>query len=896
MRQKTRSRLGKIAVLIASAILLVNFGSFIGRSMVRAADDDLTNIATFELVDMYKVVGNDHVTLIGSTPSSLEYGETLYAHLKWRFQDGVTVTPGAVYEYHLPTGITFSSMNGMLKNGNDNVGTYNINNTTITISYFDDGPDGPGTVFCAGNNRISELTFSGIIQKSDTGDQYVQSTDIAFAGGPDPVTINLTPPPNGTSLSVNKDNRTLISDSDHRYEYVANVISVGTNTNVLVRDWTTMGMYIDAATLGIYSDAACTVPYTGNYTLDWADADGFGYTIASMADGETIYFKYQVTIDNAMYDPATAAALVGDSNAYGPGGYKGHVNNTMTVISDTSPQKVDYNDIGTYSVYMDKFHERTDTANGTISWTIYLYGIPSSFSNGYIIDTLPDNSIYVDGSLYVNYWGDEHTSSVQVVPLGNGQIKFVLGDDILNYLKTVNNANCQITYSTKITEQHSASVVYTNSAELFYSGDRKDTAAANTAFQLPPVINKVGLYDDATAPDAFFTVSINPLALNLDTGDDVLTLVDQFPDTYDLQVASVSITRADGTAISSESYSYDEATKILTLNLEDRIPYTITYRATVNRRVGTQLDASNSTNTITLTDVATVSPGSYHFDCLVVRSAGSASSNNPDAAILNVIKHEEGDTTAVLQGAQFTLTAMNIGSSNTLTAGAAVVQTTNANGTTSFEVEREKIYMLTETLAPTGYELDENIYFYAFADTSSTIPSTVTYNGQTYTVTVIESDRASRDVYFADEAATVNIVDPTTPTTPTNPAVGGTTNNTTPTTTTEPTTGSSTPAATTAPAETTAAAEAVTASPTVPVSTGETDPNEVNGAGRGMATSESEEAAVTTATTTGAVTSTGESLSHARILGVLTIFVSFLFLILIRWERKEGMYEGNKYI
>jgi cobalamin biosynthesis Mg chelatase CobN len=102
-----------------------------------------------------------------------------------------------------------------------------------------------------------------------------------------------------------------------------------------------------------------------------------------------------------------------------------------------------------------------------------------------------------------------------------------------------------------------------------------------------------------------------------------------------------------------------------------------------------------------------------------------------------------------------------------------------------------------------------------------------------------------------------------------------------------------TPTTATTTAEPTQATEAVNA---VPASTGDIDPNAVNGAGRGVTTTQAEDTAVTATTTTGAVTSTGESLSHARILGVLTIFVSFMFLILIRRERKEGMYEGNKYI
>lgn len=888
MRQKTRSRLKRIALLIASAILMVNFGSLIGLNTVRAEGISLTDVATMELVSLYKKVGNDTIPLLGDDPGSLDYGETLYAHLKWTFPDApnrVEISVGTEYTYELPTGITFSTLSGDLLNDQEVVGTYNIANRSITIVYSDDEA---GNNFVSGQGRNTELTFSGVITLADTNNQYLRSTTLNFNGIGER-TIALVPPADPTTLEVNKDRRDDISTStEHRYRYTAYVTSHGQNNNVVINDWTSQGLYMQADTIRLYSDFDCQTPYTGA-TQVWSDTTGFKYTVPSMADGETIYFRYEVVVDNALYNRADAAASFS--------GYHGNVTNTLEAFSDTSAVIRDYNDIGTYSVYINKYHARTDVDNGTITWQIFLYGIPDNFNNGYVIDTLPDNNTYVEGSLNVIYWGDDYTSSVQLEQLDNGQLKFTLGSDVIDYLKNISGANCVITYTTKITEQHSSYVIYENRAVAYYNGDPVDEATADTGFTMPPIITKRGVYNDATAPNAIFTLTINPLALNVDTADDILTLNDQFPDTYDLQVSSVTITRNDGSPVTTESFTYNETSKILTLNLLDKTAYTITYRATVNRRVGTELNANNSTNTVTIEDVTPVISGSTSFECQVVRSAGSASSYNPNIATLNVIKHEEGDTTNVLQGAKFTLTAMTVGSSGTVTAGSAVVQTTNANGIASFEVDREKIYMLTETLAPTGYELDENIYFYAFADTNSTLPATVTYNGHTYTVTIIESDRVSRDVYFADEASAVAIVDPTTPTEPTVPATGETTAAATPSETTTPSAAgvaeTTTPTTATTTAEPTQATEAVNA---VPASTGDIDPNAVNGAGRGVTTTQAEDTAVTATTTTGAVTSTGESLSHARILGVLTIFVSFMFLILIRRERKEGMYEGNKYI
>lgn len=864
----------------------MNLGSLITESKVLADSTDLTTVATMELLDLYKKdTNNQNVSLLGDNPASLNYGETLYGTLKWTFPDAPqgTVTPGQEYTYILPTGISFSSMSGNLMKGSNPVGTYTISGTSITVIYSDDSY---GQEFCNGNNRWSDLTFSGKITKENTEDQFVTSTTVNFNGIGER-TIGLIPPAAPTSLDVNKDTRDDISSpGEHRYRYTAYVISHGENNNVVINDWTSQGLYMQASTIRLYSDDSCTIPYNGA-VQNWADTTGFKYTIPSMSDGQTIYIRYEVIIDNALYDRNTAEANFP--------GYHGNVTNTIEALSDTSSRAIDYNDIGTYSVYMNKYHGVDTVIDGTINWEIYLYSIPDSFNSGYIIDTIPANTEYVDGSLYVNYWGDDHTDAITVERISDTQIKFNINDpDLLYYLKNVSGANCLIAYKVRILHQTSLTATYDNSAVLYFDGNVVDTARADASYEMPPILVKTGLYDDASAPNAVFNVTVNPLSLDVDQSQDTLTLSDTLPDVYDLQVSSVVIERIDGQPLTSESYSYDEATRVLTINILDGSSYNITYRATVNRRIGTQLDENNSTNTISITGVNPSITGATYFNCQVVRSSGSASSYNPNIATLNVIKHEEGNTTAVLGGAQFTLTEMNISSGNTVTAGADIIKTTTSSGIASFDVEREKIYMLTETLAPTGYELDENIYFYAFADTGSSLPSTITYNGQTYTVTIIESDRVSRDVYFADEASAVNLVDPTTPTAQPDPA-------TAPSETTTPAVagavGSTEPTTTATPAETEASEVQTTDSVgNVPVSTGDADPNDVNGAGRSMTTPQSEESAAVVTTTGAAVTSTGESLSSARILGMLTIFVSFIFLILIRWERKEGMYEGNKYI
>ncbi len=894
MRHTLKQHLKRLAVILAASMFIVNILSSVDQNTVLADGENLTDIATINLLEFYtKDENNQHVSLLGSNPPLVAYNaDQLFACIEWTFPDDpnrATIVLNNRYAYSLPTAISFTDFSGPLEDGDNTVGQYEITNNTLYITYTDQA-------FCDKNGRESRVTFSGIIEGDTSSSNLATEIEVAFPEINPPVTVHMFIPPDN-HLDVNKDTRSVVNETEPRYRYTARVTSYGNNTNVVVNDFTTMGLYIDTNTIEFFSDAECNTPYTGTVTENSLDSGGFTYTFASMSDGESIYIRYDVTIDSRLSSADTAAAFVGTSGAYGPGGYHGNVTNTIRAKCDEYPRyhTIDYNDIGTYRVYMNKYHKSTDANTGIISWTIYIYSIPDSFNDGYIVDTLPANTEYVPGSLNVNCYGDDYTSAVPIDTSVEGQITFDINDAyIMNYLKTVNGANLQITYSTRITQQVNDTEIYTNSAELYFGGNRVDAAAADTSFTMPPILNKVGKYDDSTAPYATYTVTVNPLELNVDAavGHNTLTLTDIFPETCDLQVNSVAITRNDTNALTTETYSYDESSRTLTIELLDNTAYTIRYRALVNRRVGTPLDASNSTNEISIPNMSPAISDSTYFQCLVMTSAGAASAYDPDIATLNVIKHETGDTSALLAGAQFSLTPMTVGTANRVTAGTAVTKTTGTSGTVSFAVARETVYMLAETRAPSGYEADEDLYFYAFANDPSTLPSTVIYNGRAYNVTIIESDRASRDIYFANDVATAAGASTTPPATPpatppedppaTTPAATVQSVTTTPT---EP--ASTTPAATT-PTETTAAPEQVATvaapantntDPTASTASDEADPNDVNGAGRNRASGEA---------STTALASTGQRISFSNIFGVLIVFASFQILTYLRYDRRRA--------
>ena len=62
--------------------------------------------------------------------------------------------------------------------------------------------------------------------------------------------------------------------------------------------------------------------------------------------------------------------------------------------------------------------------------------------------------------------------------------------------------------------------------------------------------------------------------------------------------------------------------------------------------------------------------------------------------------------------------------------------------------------MLTETIAPEGYDTNKDPQFYVFSTSGATYPSSVTYDGTEYTLTVIDSGKISYDLYYGNVKAT----------------------------------------------------------------------------------------------------------------------------------------------
>ena len=730
-------------------------------------------------------------------------------------------------------------------NGTRDIGDYEIVGNKIRLNYTD--PD-----FCAEESRQGHLAFSGSVERNPDGTTDPADIPFTFEGIAD-ITVHVEPPVSGAYLTVDKVFQ-VVDEDEHIYNCRIPITATGAQNNIVVRDTMWPGMELYGGYPVIYSDAAYTTEFTDHTAFETEAGDGrtFSCTINHLANNQTVYMIYQVKVDDAMYNNASGNALVeaggytGPDNYY-PNGYEGTIPNRVTVTSDEAQQPASK----TTEIYGSgysfvKWYARpigSELDRGHLRWQLYINKInDNSITSGYIVDTIPANNSFDADSVMV-YSGDDYSGynvweqvTITTETVGDvTQIRFEFTDEMIEDLKTVANG-IYIEYTTHVDSQTVDTEHYVNTANLYYNGELNSTRAADTYYTKPAEVDKSGIYNATTAPAAQYTIEVNPAAMDLDPNSNTLTLTDTMGSALDLDTSSV---RVNGAIPSADSLTYDPATHTFTLSLQDQTSYTVTYNAIVNLVPGATLDDTNAVNTCALSGVATNGgDGSYTLFSRVYDNSASSSSII-GRATLNIIKHDTSSTADLLSGAVFTVSEATLGASNEVTATAYTTGTTDANGRISItDLTRGTCYMIVETSAPSGYQLDSTPRFVIFSDSASaTYPSTVTYNGTTYSVEIISNTRASFDLYIGNAAEQPQEPEPTEPTEPTE-----TSETTAPTETSETTQPTET-SETTAPTETSETTQPTETSET----TAPTESSETAAPSETTAPSESSEATETAA-------------------------------------------------
>ena len=813
--------------------------------------------------------------LLTAADPTITYGDEIICELDWSIPDGFALTTDDILVYDLPSVMDFEQKSGPIVNGSDVIGDYEIVGNQIRLNYT-------SADFCAEHERQGHLAFSGSVEKNPAGTTEPDDILISFEGIAD-ITVHVVPPVSGAYLTVDKI-FTPVDETNHIYSCRIPITATGDQTNIKVSDTMWPGMELYGGFPVIYSDSEYNNVFSDHtaFAFDGGDNRTFSCTIDSLADGQTVYMLYQVQVNDAMYDSAAGNQFVEDNNYTGDGnyypwGYEGTVSNRVTVTSDEAQQPA----TKTTEIYASgysfvKWYARpvgTELDRGVLRWQLFVNRINDSVSSGYIIDTLPTNNSFMPDSIWV-YSGDDEvllnasdyvTATTTVTASGETEVRFDFSEELLSKLRTV-NTGMYIEYTTHVDSQTATEEHYTNTARLYYNDSLNSERAADTYYTKPAELEKVGTYNASTAPYANYTVYVNPAAMDLDPNNDTLTFTDTMGSALDLDTSSI---RVNGVAPSADSMTYDPATHTFTIDLQDSTAYVVTYSAIVNLAPGSTLDDTNAVNTCALTGVVTNGgDGTFTINSRVYNNSASSSSIIGQVT-LNVVKHDDTSTTSLLAGATFELSEAALNGNEVTSVTSVSSHTTDANGRVDFNsLTKGVCYMITETDAPDGYQLDQTPHFVIFAENSrSTYPATISYNGTVYNVEIIASTRASYDMYISNTAEPTPAETTPTETTPAETTPAETTpaettpTETTPSETSATTSESTTTTTTTSESTTVTTSESTTT--TTSESTSESTTTTISATSRetttATTTSESTAAsvdAITATTTTAAATTT----------------------------------------
>ena len=674
-----------------------------------------------------------------SSSKEVTYGDNIIVTIDWAFDDRTSITTNDVFTYQLPDKITFNTVTDKdIVDGNKVVGKFSIIDNKIYIQYSDN-------TFCDQNQRQGSLSFSGCIDDDGKGNKPEEEVTIEFPGAVN-LTVHMVPPTENAKVSVSKKIKdTDTSIRDHIYDCYIAIKSKGKNNNISFYDEMYPGMSLYSKP-EYYTDENYSEPLDEGRLTDSTKAPGtsvreINSVIDTMNNEDVIYVHYQVKVDPAMYEWESAKEYVsngGFGNFY-PNSYIGKVPNRAVVKSDEDPEEhTSWADVITLRGSFDKWANGNVKNDGLLNWQIILYSIyGSDYSKGYIRDVLPAHTSIVPSSLHAKTSNGEISGGITVEEepdsaTGDTVVRLVFSKDVMDYLKSDENADVLIEYQTKVDEQEEDTKRYYNVAEIYYDGVSLMTASNDMNYTKPEALTKNGKYNNATAPDAEYEIVINPAALDLDPNSDVLYLEDVMSSSYELVAGSINVSPA------ADDFAFDASSNKMTFTLKDSTSYKITYSARMTLPLGTDLDSSNSGNDAKLYSKNKVlKETSKSFSGKVLKAAGSSvSTKNPGTIYLT--KHDADSSNKLLPDAKFELVAMEGKDEVTKTSNVLKATTDDKGSLTFGELERGVVFMLQETDAPDGYELEKTPKFYAFATARSEFSNKVTFAGQEYPLNIID--------------------------------------------------------------------------------------------------------------------------------------------------------------
>jgi hypothetical protein len=315
----------------------------------------------------------------------------------------------------------------------------------------------------------------------------------------------------------------------------------------------------------------------------------------------------------------------------------------------------------------------------------------------------------------------------------------IVDEDVLTGVKTANYKNTlNVTQDGRYVDQATTSDIKISKTSL-----TKELGAAITG-------NKIS-----------FKLDVNKLGEDLDLDKSTVTVIDEMCSSFTLKPETLQFTDKNGNPIDEslieKKYEVKDGVTYMTFVVPDSMEVIITYDAIINAEEGEIIpEVSNVAHwkgkVSTTSSVWSATNFSYTFLSSVTLS---------ETPSLKVIKLSSEDITKTLAGAEFKVQEATFDSEGNVTlTGDVHTGTTNADGVLYFSKEdgdkwlrRNRVYAVTETKAPTGYNLAQTQYIaLTTKGTKKTFDSRVAIQKNTNEYELYVYDSPIRKDYVLPEA------------------------------------------------------------------------------------------------------------------------------------------------
>lgn len=517
--------------------------------------------------------------------------------------------------------------------------------------------------------------------------------------------------------------------------------------------------------IAVYADEAMMEPIDASVYSITATDHGFTITFNHLDANQTVYVAYQSTVK----DGVTAETV-----------YNTAESKHKTATASHTHQGDNLKKMAVNQWYDEYGYGQTANAAGVLRWLLTVHDLPEKAQSVTISDSLPENTMFVPGSVKAVSPNAKTTtlSGVSAKDNGDGTVTFTISPGTAAFKQATTSEGLQIVYDTRVDalKAQEGYREYPNKAHISVDGNDQTDQSYKLGMNTPKLVSKQGTYNESTAPNVNYTVKINPGAQTLNNGK-ALTLTDTLGSALDLRMDSILIAdSASGKQIDGATWSYEPNSKKLVFFIPDKRAVTITYKATVQLKAGETIEGAVGRNEISLEGVDASKGSDVSTITGTVKTAQGGMTF--DSNTLQIYKYIDGDTGRPGANAMFEVQEVNVDLTKCSTAAetagkktcSGTVDETVMNnlttGTTGYssqvQLNADHIYKVTELVAPGEKAGEDSAYekakpLYVVFPGHDAIPDGKTYDHRYDNLTITDGkDSGLLKVAMANNATLGN--------------------------------------------------------------------------------------------------------------------------------------------